>query len=66
MRIVAINHAESLWRRPWDDTPDTQVVDTLSDELRAHYGPAADEVPAEILALALRLDGMDSERVFAA
>ncbi|MCJ2096801.1 MULTISPECIES: hypothetical protein [unclassified Methylobacterium] len=66
MHIVAANHADSLRRRPWDDAPEAQVVDTLSDELRAHYAAAADEVPAEIMALALRLDDTDAERAFAA
>ncbi|SFL86136.1 hypothetical protein [Methylobacterium pseudosasicola] len=66
MQIVAANHADSLRRRPWDDAPEAQVVDTLSDELRAHYGAAADEMPAEILALALRLDGTGAERAVAA
>lgn len=66
MRIVAANYAESLRRRPWDDTPEVQVVDTLSDELRAHYGAMGDDVPAEILALALRLDRTEAERAFAA
>ena len=66
MRIVAANHADSLRRRSGEDTAEIQGVDTLSDDLRAHYGAEIDDVPSEILALAQRLDGLVSERAFVA
>jgi hypothetical protein len=66
MRIVAANHADSLRRRPADDRSAICVVDTVTDELRVHYEAATDDVPAEILALAMRLDGHTAQRTFTA
>lgn len=62
MLIVAANYADSLRRRSWDDRPEADILDTVTDELRAHYSPVADAVPAEFLALAERLDHPESER----
>lgn len=42
------------------------MVDTVTEELRAHFGAATDDMPAEILALAKRLDPSEAERVRAA
>jgi hypothetical protein len=37
----------------------------VTDELRIHYESATNDVPAEILALAMRLDGHMAQPTFA-
>ncbi len=66
MLIVAANYADSLRRRSWDAHQEADLLDTVTDELRAHYRPIADAVPAEILALAARLDRPESECAYGA
>jgi hypothetical protein len=65
MRIVAANHADSLRRNLSDDRNAIRVVDSVTDELRIHYESATNDVPAEILALAMRLDGHMAQPTFA-
>ena len=65
MRIVAANHADTLRRHPSDDRNAICVVDSVTDELRVHHESVIDDVPAEILALAMRLDGHMAQPTFA-
>ena len=65
MQIVASNHADSLRRRMSENTPEALVVDTVSGELRVFYGEAADDLPPDMIALVIQLDGGGIDRVHA-
>lgn len=56
MKIVAANFADTLRLPGSSDGAETAVLDTVRHELRDFYGNGDDDLPAELTALALRLD----------
>lgn len=62
MHIVSANHADSLRRPGARDTAESAVLDTVRAGLLSVYGAAERDVPAELAALARRLDRPGSAR----
>ena len=56
MKIVADNHADALRRIMAVETPETLLLDTVGDALRAFHGETAGDVPEALVALAARID----------
>jgi hypothetical protein len=60
MQIVAANYADTLRRSDSWSTAESTVLDTVRYELRGVFGDANDDLPAELTALARRLDRPDT------
>lgn len=60
MKIVATNYADSLRRSGSWNTAEAALLDTVRHELRDVFGEADDDLPAELTALARRLDRLDT------
>jgi hypothetical protein len=56
MKIIANNHADSIRRPDARETVEATVLDTVREELLSYYGNAERDLPAELAALAHRLD----------
>ncbi|MEE7506255.1 hypothetical protein MMR14E_25110 [Methylobacterium mesophilicum] len=56
MKIVPANHADSLRQPGARDTVEAAVLDTVREGLLSVYGAADRDVPADLAALARRLD----------
>lgn len=62
MKIVAINHADSLRRPGARDTVESVLLDTVREGLLSVYGAAEHDIPAEMAAIVRRLDRPDMTR----
>ncbi|MBP1179497.1 hypothetical protein [Methylobacterium sp. PvR107] len=60
MHIVAANYADTLRRSGSRNTAESAVLDTVRHELRCVFGDADDDLPADLTALARRLDRPDT------
>ncbi|MCJ2085593.1 hypothetical protein MKK88_06235 [Methylobacterium sp. E-005] len=60
MKIVAVNHADSLRRPGESESAELAIVDSVREELLSFYGAADDTVPHTLAALAQQLDQVGS------